>query len=100
MLQHALEVVKQGKRVWIIAADGAHRENLMRRFFDLCETATQEANVIRVGDGLAAFLTATHTGYDWERNTVLGSRDEVLVDHYAVEHRYDYLFTRAHRWDQ
>jgi len=90
MLNAAAESAREGRRVFVIAADYDHASYLRNRAVDL-------------DSGLGSIVVIPQNeSFDWDSFRPLGMRDGdgVFVDHLAVEQRYRHALRALHRFDQ
>lgn len=90
MLDEAMEQAKNGRAVYVVAANHAHRQMLER-------IGGEEAHKLGI-----KFETAHSMGnFDWRTMRLAGAHPNcvVLADHYAIEAEFAVMLEMLHRYD-
>ena len=93
MLEHAAELAKEGRAVYVVLASGAHRKVVMEMF-----TSMYGEDTLGIKFEVADMLPEL----DWNTLTFRGAHPNtvVLVDHFVIERRYSHILDMLHRYDQ
>jgi hypothetical protein len=88
MLAKAKELAAKGRAVYIIAADEVHAQCL--------------AALIPEADTLGIKFESSFFAFDWITMRTRGAHPNCvfLVDHYAIESRFENVLAELHRYDE
>lgn len=87
MIQEAIRLAREGRAVYVIAADQSHRKLLESQIPD--------------GLGISVETPGTTGNFDWQRMELRGAHENcvVLADHYAIESNWPRMLEMLHRFD-
>lgn len=87
MLAEAGRLAKDGRAVYVIAANEVERRRL--------QSMLPNDSPVKVETG------SSPGNFDWDQLALRGAHPncEVLVDHYAIEMRYSRILNELHRYD-
>ncbi len=90
MLNHAKELARQGRAVYVVAANGRH-------LHDLEVMAGEEAQQL----GIKFETDGSLGNFDWQNLCLRGAHPNcvVLVDHYAIECKYATVLEMLNRYN-
>ena len=92
MLEHAAELAKEGRAVYVVLASEGHRKIVEKMFKSMHGEDTLGVK-FEVADMLPEL--------DWNTLTFRGAHPNtvVLVDHFVIERRYSHILDMLHRYD-
>lgn len=94
LLEDAIRLAKEGRAVYIVAANNDHILTLLDMFDDLSELSAQELGVkFETASSLSTFDLFEMRLKNAHSNCV------VLVDHFAIETRFQKVLEMLHRYD-
>jgi hypothetical protein len=90
MLQRAIALDKQGRAVYIVASNDRHAKALNEQLAGL---DTENTIKVETANSLANF--------DWETMSLKRAHPNcvVLVDHWAIQQRFEVMLQELHRYD-
>jgi hypothetical protein len=93
LLIDAVSYANKGEAVYVIAANSAERNRLLRLLWDMVDD--QLCLGIKVE-------TPSSVDLDWDSFTLRGAHPNcrVLVDHFTIEHWFSTLLSQLHRYDE
>jgi hypothetical protein len=90
MIKDAIDKTKQGKEVYVLAANTRQLHTLERI---ACEQIKQHKIKFRTVESIR--------GFDWQTMSILGVEDSVVfVDHFAIETTFSRVLEMLHRYDE
>jgi len=90
MIEHAKDLAKQGRSVYILVNNASHLRFMQNHYPELRDL------------GIKFETEETLDGFDWfglAPRYVMHPNCVVLVDHWAIESRLQLLLSEMHRWD-
>ena len=113
MLRDALQVAIDGKKVLVIAYDMTHRrelrmhaEEILREIIGMRIGKREDINVTDFSiafdeGGEVQFMSSRgNSHWDWAVMNILQWTDQLYVDHYAIEMKFNEMLSMLHRWDE
>jgi hypothetical protein len=94
MLKEAVKLTTEGQRVYVLAAHESHRRALIWELRRISPSALSTAAL--------TFVTPRSADFDWRDLTIRGvdpRTTTILIDHYAIEHRFPRLIEMYRRFD-
>lgn len=102
MLQHAIELDKDGRSVYIIAANKQHARALYDALKKLLtENSNYQSRIALLVDDIKIETPEALGSFDWERMQLRGAHPNciTLVDHYTIESRFHLMLKMLVAYD-